>query len=413
MAYVLSTEKSDFMNKEIAIVSKIKLGQYGPYLNKNQFFVTYYSTNLVNSRADIGTGGIVEEIGPNSPLRFCKILNFPIYNLPDLKPDVNYDDLIGIDTNLDLNDIYVLPNTVKPVPIDYILVQIVGTTTELLFRVNRFSNNSVQTNDGYLIDLDLKYAGADLAAKIEPQVIDSFNCVYENIGTEDKCLIRTADYEKVSKIGEYFNDLCNHYRSLYFNPTTGDMLLSTEGVETPTYYYDMFLAKFINESEIYFKEFTNDTLYLSYDEFMQSNFEIVFKKSLWYAILKRDKTLLMPYHYFYETPVSKRYSPITLNRLPCTSTNLELRTDAITNPDTLIYVKQYFPTDLISSIIAGTLNENCDYLDEIIFNYMTFNDVNIDYEKILVQTFNISLKSYMYLPIICYILKQLCKAYFA
>ena len=120
MAQLISVEKSKYINQNIDIYSKNKIGQYSKFLNKNPVFITYYHINKQMSRTDVGTGGIESELGTNSPIRFNKILNFPIYNLPSLTPDIVFDET-GYDIELDLTDITILPNTVKPTPGDYLI----------------------------------------------------------------------------------------------------------------------------------------------------------------------------------------------------------------------------------------------------------------------------------------------------
>jgi len=75
MAHLMNVEKSKYINTQISIYAENKVGQYSKFLNKNPIFVTYYSVNIVMSRTDVGTGGIQQEIGEDSPLRFNKITN--------------------------------------------------------------------------------------------------------------------------------------------------------------------------------------------------------------------------------------------------------------------------------------------------------------------------------------------------
>lgn len=107
------------MNKAAEIYSKQKTSQFSKYLQKNPVFVTYYAINQQLSRADTGTGSVKEQIGTSSPIRYNEIKEFPVYNLSDMKPDIQNDETEGLDINMDLSGIVILPNTITPCPDDF------------------------------------------------------------------------------------------------------------------------------------------------------------------------------------------------------------------------------------------------------------------------------------------------------
>ena len=110
MATVFNTEKSQFMQSAANILAQNKTSQYTKYLDSNPIMVTYYSVNEVMSRMDIGTGQIYDELGPQSPFRYNKILNFPVYNIGTIQPSQTFEDG-HFDADIDISDIVILPNT--------------------------------------------------------------------------------------------------------------------------------------------------------------------------------------------------------------------------------------------------------------------------------------------------------------
>ena len=74
MALILSSEKSQFVQKAIDIYTQNRLGQYSKYLNSTPTFVTYYAINQALSRADLGSGQVYDIIGPNSPIKYLNFL---------------------------------------------------------------------------------------------------------------------------------------------------------------------------------------------------------------------------------------------------------------------------------------------------------------------------------------------------
>ena len=189
MALILSSEKSQFVQKAIDIYTQNRLGQYSKYLNSTPTFVTYYAINQALSRADLGSGQVYDIIGPNSPIKFNKILEFPIYNMQQIQPNGSYEDG-KYEVDVELSDITILPNTVKPRADDFILIQM-PNMKPLLFRVTNFRMGTIQSNDFYMVDLDL-YRNDDTWQDIEKNVAEVYHCVFDNIGTNNACFI-TAD----------------------------------------------------------------------------------------------------------------------------------------------------------------------------------------------------------------------------
>lgn len=485
MAKLISVEKSKYINKNIEIYSQNKIGQYSKFLNKNPIFVTYYHINKQHTRTDIGTGGIHSPLGESSPLRFNKILNFPVYNLPELKPDVIYDEN-GFDIELDLNDIVVLPNTVKPSPDDYMIVSLPGAK-EILFRVNNVEYNTIQSNDFYMIDLDIKKIDDDIEKNtMRGQIIETYHTIFENIGTQDRCFIRIDDIDKINSLAVMINQLKDFYKSIFYNHQANSFVLYDNYPCECEYYdrwlYDPYLEKFISDSNIYYKENDEEALVLTPNDVLPSNFEYIYSRTLWFAVLKRSMDYLNRYIYAYQSPIVKRFSPFKIYDLKCNSSNiflsnkpLAIKENDCALPKTQIIgfprcipvssdgMSHYFSEYLIRALFDEPLYDNEDdeeidddigngdnngdiddgtkepggdtiddeileevldellaeepiifenYLDEIIYNYMKFNKMEIEKDKLLKHTYDHSLDSYMRLPLVLHILNEYYREYF-
>ena len=329
MAKLLNVEKSRYINDNISIYTQNKVGQYSKFLDKNPIFVTYYHINRQMSRSDVGTGGIDAELGPQSPIRFNKITQFPIYNLPDsISPDVNFDES-GFDIDIDLSDITILPGTIRPIPGDYIILDYPGIK-QFLFRVNNFRYNTIQSNDFYLIDLDLKYAElGNLEDKyMKGQIVEEYLTIFDNIGTNDRCFIRSTDVDKLNTIVGVIKTLKDIHISSYFNKEMNAFVL----VENPcprcnddgVWLYDLNMEKFITESRIYYEDEKLGVLTLTPADTPQLKFSFNFTKTFWNAVLKRSMRYINDHTYFYQTAITKQFSPFVLYDYPCNSVQLYL-----------------------------------------------------------------------------------------
>jgi hypothetical protein len=435
MAKIISVEKSKYINANIEIYSQNKVGQYSKFLNKNPIFVTYYSINLTESRSDVGTGGIQSEVGTSSPIRFNKIKDLPIYNLPTINPDIDYDET-GYDLNIDINDVIILPGTVKPTPGDYLLLDFPGIK-QFLFRVNSFRHNTIQSNDFYQIDLDIKFIGTNLESKVTSQIVQTYQTVFDNIGTEDRCFIVDTDVEKINALVRSLDVIKENYMNLFYDRNVNAFTLFSPYLyeDCPIQnrcncmeeIYDPYLAKFISNSNIYYVDNEEKSLILTPSDVLPRDFDYIFSRSIWNAILRRNLELLAPYTYYYTSRISNALSPFNIEHretdsvkliisdspIDVTNTangsNISIKSNCTVIPGTL--TGEYFDSSLITQIKNKALTST-DYLDKVIYNY--FNNINdeIDKDLLLQAVLSSSRKTYMYTPMIIYIVNVYYNEFF-
>ena len=381
MATVFNTETSQFVQSAANILAENKVSQYSKYLDSNPIMVTYYSVNLAMSRADVGTGKIYDELGKSSPLRFNKIKNFPVYHVSGLQPNIMFEDG-HFDAEIDLSDVTILPNTVKPKPDDFFLVEL-PNSPRLLFRVNEFRVASIQSNDFYQVSADLRVDTEEGIADIERLVVETYECVFENIGTQNNCFIKSEDLAKANDINTYIDELTELYKNMYYNPPTSDYIY-TEVYPGPVswnsydnmlyrYYYDIYLTKFINDSMIFCTNDYSATSALTMDDTIPKDFEYRFKQTLWYTILTRDTKMLYRYPYCHYPPITKPYSPLITELMKC-SNGIALvmsSTGEYKNPN----LDEYFSHELLRAIIC---NE-----DLIIKDPEESNDESLGFDSVI------------------------------
>lgn len=437
MAKILSTERAEFINQSLKIYQDNKVGQYSKYLEKNPFFVTYYSISTVHSRVDVGTGGVEHEIGLRSPIRFNKITDFPIYNVPEFKPDVTYDES-GYDVDLDFNGLVILPNTIKPLPGDYLLIRI-PDGKEFLMRVNQIRYNTIQSNDFYEIDADLKDIGDNIERfrNIDSQIVGEYHTIFEKIGTDDRCFLQTTDADNMNDIGQVFLKLRKLYLDAFYNRATNSFNFKTgytnEGFESVL--YDPYLSKFINESKIYCDENSEYTLHLHPNDILQDRFEYNYSRTLYRALIDRDLTFLSPNIISVINPVTKRFSPFIMNRMYADSVSLFVAQNKIlgevsekrtgTKPVWFSLEKlpccgpvwtpgdesQYFRADFIRQLLNCEINTD-NIMELIIFNYLHQISSPISTSELLKSIDIDSIQSFYYIPMVCYILSEYYDAFF-
>ena len=427
----LSVEQSAYSQSQQQYLANLKVGQFAKFLNKNPIFVTYYPVVRPLSRTDSGTGAIQEEIGPNSPVRYNKILELPVFNLPELKPDVQYDEG-GYDIDMNINDIAFIAGTVRPKPGDYMLVQL-ARTKPILFRCNSYSHNTIQSNDYYMADFDLMDIDQEYSKLIDKQVEKTYTCKFENIGTENKVFVTGEEDEQLSTLEGLINEMTNFYNGSFYDKESDSFVLFDGNGYGTQWYQDNYLTRFINESRIFQNDASDYTVILPYMELLPMNFDMLYQRSLWYAVLKRSGSYLHPYLYAWNDLLQKRTSPLNLASHPTLTPNL-ICLDHYVDPDEPIpdklknkiwvpgkncgwsgyepRLRPYFPLKLIKSITSNVLEEGLSEIETMIYQYINGGASSVTYDtKTLIEfSFKQDMYTYMYMPIIIYILKQCYKA---
>lgn len=447
MARILNVEKSKYFNDIISMYTQTKLGQYSKFLNMTPTFVTYYHINQPLSRTDVGTGSIETDLGPRSPIRFNKIYNFPIYNVPELHPDMEYDESMGADINLEAGDITVLPGTIKPTPGDYILIQF-ANTKEFLFRVNNFNYNTIQSNDYYKLDMDLRVVGVQLEEKyMQGQVVEEYYTVFENIGTEDRCFIKSTDVDYLGGLANLFYKLRDYYKSAFYIRDLNSFTFQTgrfSETGRPLYRYDGFLEAFINKSHIYYDENSEETLIVSPASELQDDFDFTFGMTLYDALLKRSTEMLRPYCYLvtnvitmptsiynvmgyvgesaslYTYKQKKTSGNVSSTKCPCGCDHVIAEGEVWYDIDpmprctptwTLSDGNEYFNSEFLKQIIDGHVDTD-DYFELIIFNFL--HGISMEYDrKEIINALEKDEHCFYYLPMVIYIIREKYSEYFA
>lgn len=359
MAKIINVEKSQYLTQNIETFTQNKVGQYSKFLDKNPMFITYLAINSVQSRNDVGTGGVESDVGPKSPIRYNQINGLPAYNIPDLRPNINFDEN-GYDLELDLSDITLLPNTIKPKSGDYIIISI-PSSIEVAFRVHAFEHNTIQSNDFYMFSADLKFTGnpgENLIDRFKSQIVETYETIFENIGTEDKCFIRTDDIAKIRNIGLLFTELKDLYITNYFDRETGTFVCK-ENDENPNpdenaWYYDKYVERFIMDSQIYYIENDENSIILAPADIVELS-ERWYPQTLYHAVLKHDTAYMGRFPYCYQVGIQKPLSVFKINDIMCNTVNLHITNypllDGHSDGLDSTYLYEYFPHGFIGKIL--------------------------------------------------------------
>lgn len=280
--------------------------QYTRFLERPPVFVTYYSINNVESTADNGFQNVERIIGTNSPIRFNMIEHFPVYGLDRVVLNLEEDDE-GLTTSYD-SELIILPNTIVPNPNDFFIIDHIQAP--VLFMVTEVSLDSIKSNNYYKIGYTMKSLNPDGFEKINKQVVDNFECVFKNIGTEDKCLIRSDDYVKITEFNKKFDEISNKYFMLYYDEMSNSILYQ----DTFCKIYDAYLTEFISRNRILQNPYDYKTIVFNNEDYSRL-FPIKYEKSIYRTIEKKSKERLSDEIKFIRLPIDSGESVFVLRRI--------------------------------------------------------------------------------------------------
>ena len=265
-------------------------------LLKNPFFlfndkkglpVEYYNLNTTQSQLDQGLKIPYANIGPESPLRFNLVHDFYLFGMERISVQLENGEM-GIEGSEISGEAIILPDTIRPYPGDYFTINM--TKKKYLFQVRSATIDTLENGGNYYrIDYKLEYLSDD---RLKPLVVNEFNFVSGNIGTNYSPVLSTTGYNLAKILDDTAVLLKQYFRGLFYNNKVQTFTfvylyeVCTNGLNS-SYFYDPYLIEFIIKNKILAN--TGDKYeYIDHKTFPKADFPIKYSKSIWRAIETTD-----------------------------------------------------------------------------------------------------------------------------
>jgi len=226
------------------------LSQFARFHDTNPVPSIYYSINNL-STVEIGTRDIMSYVADDSPVRYNKIHDLPLFSVNAIEATITYDETTGTYTEY-TDQCQVLNQTILPVPGDAIIFPTLSM--EIIFIVSNVGIRAIKGEDHYIVEYSV--VTSSRAKNIENQVTDVFETIYRNIGTEDKAIIRREDYNLLEQCVDSYGKLLERYLEENYDEDIGylrtpeNLCPAIQGMGTCKY-----LIKFLMDNRvIYFDE---------------------------------------------------------------------------------------------------------------------------------------------------------------
>lgn len=237
-------ETADIMvDNSMKMMQGVLESKFTPFLQGNgtPVLVTYYNIDDVMSTTDHGTYTIDEMTGDCSPLRYNKILNFPVYGLREIIPSKEVVDGGLVDLSFE-GEIIILPNTIKPNGLDYLVYEYPNGYS-LTFQVTDFEFSTIKNNNYYKLSIRLKDVDNSTVAALK--IVEVFRANLEKIGTTDACIIKSTRYDELVSLQKIKDYLIQQYIDLFYERKYNCLMFRGDDRFNGYALYDQFIHKFV------------------------------------------------------------------------------------------------------------------------------------------------------------------------
>lgn len=388
----------DFLQTNIDILSQISQSMYTIFLDKKPSFVTYYHINKIRSTTDKGLKNVEALNGVRSPIKYNKILNFPIYGIEEIVLQLDEDEQ-GLDTDYDGEGV-ILPNTLHPTGDDYFTINYLDK--KYTFRVTRWQYDTIKSNSFYKIEYTIRGVDIDIQHDLENQVVNTYHCIFENIGTDDKCIISEESNENLNFLNELMELLKKVYLDLFYVKKYNSLLFH---LNDSCILFDPNLSAFCNNEKLFYKEGQIDTTFF-YEE-RRDYFPASYSRSIYDTIIHRDYDDNNRFDKFYDVePAINSESIFSYWR----DRRIKYMVYYFTDESVFdVKIPRYITNELTDALESNSSVNITNKLTLVVYNYFKSGTNNLlpIIKQLSERHYRYSFHNFIFIPLTIYCIRQL------
>jgi len=211
MALIFNEES--FLTNNIFQFEQRLASKASKYTEGNMVLTTYYHLHENDVTVDRGLQDIDQLFGKMSPLRFNKIINLPLGGIQQAAP-LNTDESQVEDVNIE-SECHIFPSTIVPHPNDFFIVHHLRMTS--IFQVIEVIYDSMKQEGYYRIRYRLNSTSKERMEKLEKQVVNTYRCELDAIGTDTNPIIQIDDAIRRTQIMSITHNMIEDYKAMFYN----------------------------------------------------------------------------------------------------------------------------------------------------------------------------------------------------
>lgn len=291
--------EQDFINNNIFKFEDRLNSQVTRFTDKSASYVTYFNIIQNESMVDLGFSNIEHLLGPESPLRFSEIKDFPVYGIDPIQLRLE-DGEAGLQTEYE-GELYILPNTIKPTPNDFFILSYVGK--DFIFMITSVDYDTIKSNNYYKCEFKVKYIHSEELERIRKQVSEEYTCVNTNIGTQDKSIIENDILNALKQLQFIYTDIAKRYVLYFFKDKYNSFIYTNKaGFRI----YDRYLSSFLQKNSLFNNRNDHLTIMVN-NEDETDDFLFEYDKSIYHMMELKRPDLIKRYA-FSITNIENMYS---------------------------------------------------------------------------------------------------------
>ena len=261
------------------------------FSTEGAILTTYYQIREDATTVDRGLQDIEQLFGHNSPLRYNKIENFPIYGLSPTNP--NNSDEVGIEDISVEGEYLIFPSTLVPKPNDFFTIN--HLKMKGIFQVTEVQYDSMKVEGFYKIRYRLHSTSQETLNNLAKQTVENYCTELDSIGTNINPIFHEEDFVYINKIKLMVNKLIESYLALFYNERHNCFLFHDD--QKGIRYFDICGNEFIAKHSLMNIPNSAKAIIL-HEKIRDRNLSIYYNNSV-YAWLELDAPLrrLSKFHY--------------------------------------------------------------------------------------------------------------------
>ena len=261
------------------------------FIENGAMLTTYYSINEDATTVDRGLRDIEQLFGHKSPLRYKKVLNFPVYGFGQANPS-NSDELGIEDINVE-GECIILPSTLVPSPNDFFIIN--HLKMDAIFQVTTVNFDSMKVEGFYKIAYRLISTSKETISNLEKQTDQIYHTDLDAVGSNRNPIVKEDDFIRRGQIRQMVNSMISSYKAMFYNERHNCFLFHNQ--DTGERWFDLCGNEFIAKHNLMNPENSN-TVIILHDKIRDQQLPIYYNNSI-YNWLEMDapKRLLEMFHF--------------------------------------------------------------------------------------------------------------------
>lgn len=396
-------ERSMIDNNIFQYEQRLK-SQTNKYIENGALLTTFFTIRENATTVDRGLRTIDAIFGHKSPLKFNKILNFPVYGFGQATP--NNTDEIGIeDINIE-GECQILPGTITPNPNDFFIIN--HLQMRGVFQVTDVKYDSMKVEGYYKISYRLHSTSDEILQNLEKQTVETYHCDLNAIGTDINPIIKKDDFVKRGQIEQMVNQMIQSYRAMFYDERHNCFLLYHQ--EYGMRWFDMCGNEFMAKHSIMNQENSGNVIVL-HDKIRDRQLPLFYNNSVYnWLELGCPKRFLQKFYFLLNDAEGWPDSSFAM----WNDDDIQVLQPLALQQAKVNYQKySFFDSVQVAAFEDLTKVPNSEY-EKLIYKYMN-EPHSISIEDVSLYTADALLSSikhsdvYLYTPIVIYIIRQILR----